>query len=300
MKKICVVIPTYNEKENARAIYEAVKREFETRLTNYKYEILFADNHSTDGTRAIIENIAKEDSHVHAIFNAKNYGQFASPFNAIIKSDADATMTICADFQDPPELIPSFVAKWEEGYKIVCGVKTKSKENSFVRFLRSVYYKIFKKFASVSVIEHFTGFGIYDRSFVDVLRELDEPEPFIRSLVCELGYNITTVEYTQPRRRAGKSNNNIATLYDAAMLSFTSYTKVPIRALMIIGIILFALSLVSFIVFAALKMIIPLLFCTVGIFSSIGYIFLSVIGEYILAIKSKVTRRPLVIEEKRI
>ena len=152
----------------------------------------------------------------------------------------------------------------------------------------------------MSVIEHFTGFGIYDRSFVDVLRELDEPEPFIRSLVCELGYNITTVEYTQPRRRAGKSNNNIATLYDAAMLSFTSYTKFPIRALMIFGIILFALSLVSFIVFAALKMIIPLLFCTVGIFSSVGYIFLSVIGEYILAIKSKVTRRPLVIEEKRI
>ncbi|MGM9646064.1 MAG: glycosyltransferase family 2 protein [Eubacteriales bacterium] len=300
MKKICVVIPTYNEKENARAIYEAVKREFETKLTNYDYEILFADNRSTDGTRAIIENIAKEDPHVHAIFNARNYGQFASPFNAIIKSDADATMTICADFQDPPELISSFVAKWEEGYKIVCGVKTRSKENFFVRFLRNVYYKIFKKFASVSVIEHFTGFGIYDRSFVDILRELDEPEPFIRSLVCELGYNITTIEYTQPRRRAGKSSNNITTLYDAAMLSFTSYTKVPIRAFMILGIILFVISIISFIVFAALKMIIPLLFCTVGIFSSIGYIFLSIIGEYILAIKAKVTRRPLVIEEKRI
>lgn len=300
MKKICVVIPTYNEKENVRDICNAVCAEFEKNLKLYDYEILFADNRSSDGTREIIETLATENDRVHAIFNAKNYGQFASPFNAIISSNADAVITICADFQDPVSLIPHFVEMWEQGSKIVCGVKSKSRENAAVRFLRNVYYKIYKRFSSVGAIEHFTGFGLYDKSFVDVLRSLDEPEPFIRSLVCELGTDIATVEYEQPRRKAGRSSNNIFTLYDAATLSFSSYTKMPIRFIMAFGIILLAASVAFFIVFATLDKKLYMLFFASTFFFSLQYIFISVIGEYILNIRAKVTKRPLVIEEKRL
>ena len=206
-KTISVMIPTYNEEENAREIYEAVRDEIKTKLPNYNYEILFIDNKSQDRTREIIRQICAEDKCVKAILNAKNFGQFNSPYYGITQTSGDCTITICADFQDPVEMIPKFVEAWEQGYKIVVGRKTKSKENGLVYFLRGCYYKLIRKMSSVEMIEQFTGFGLYDCTFVETLRQLKDPTPFIRGIVAELGPERKEIEYTQPQRRAGKTHN---------------------------------------------------------------------------------------------
>jgi len=228
-KTISVMIPCYNEEENARPIYEAVRDEILKSCPAYDYEILFIDNKSTDGTRPILEQICAEDKHVKAIFNCKNFGQFNSPYYGILNTSGDCTITICADFQDPVEMIPKFVAEWEKGYKIVIGKKTRSKESKIMYFLRGCYYKVIRMMSDVEIIEQFTGFGLYDKSFVDTLRSLKDPTPFIRGIVAELGPERKEIEYEQPKRRAGKTHNNFMSLYDAAMLSFTSYTKLGMR-----------------------------------------------------------------------
>jgi glycosyltransferase involved in cell wall biosynthesis len=179
--------------------------------------------------------LCKQKKKIKAIFNAKNFGQFNSPYYGICQTNGDCTIPVCADFQDPVEMIPQFVREWENGYKIVCGIKTSSKENPFIRFLRSCYYKLIKKMSDVEQIEHFTGFGLYDKSFIEVMRNLDDPIPFLRGIVAELGPNRKDISYTQQKRRAGKTHNNFFTLYDGAMLSFTSYTKIGLRIATILG-----------------------------------------------------------------
>ena len=307
-KKISVMIPCYNEEENARPIYEAVKNELEASLPQYDYEILFIDNKSTDNTRKIIREICKENKKVRAIFNCRNFGQFNSPYYGIINTSGDCCITICADFQDPVELIPQFVREWENGYKVVIGVKTQSKESKIMYALRSLYYKAIKKMSNVEQIEHFTGFGLYDKSFVKTLRELDDPQPFIRGIVAELGPERKEIEYTQPQRRAGKTHNNFYSLYDAAMLSFTSYTKIGLRLAVFAG---GAFSLIGFIialVYLILKLVnwyrfpagtTPIL---IGVFlmGSIQMFFIGLLGEYIMNINSRVMKRPLVVEEERL
>ena len=186
-KTISVMIPCYNEEQNARPIYEAVRDELVKSCPNYDYEILFIDNKSEDGTRAIIRQICAEDKHVKAIFNVKNFGQFNSPYYGMIHTSGDCTITMCADFQDPVEMIPRFVAEWEKGYKIVIGRKTQSKENPVMYWLHGCYYKLIKKMSSCEQIEQFTGFGLYDKSFIQTLRNLKDPTPFIRGIVAELG-----------------------------------------------------------------------------------------------------------------
>mgnify|MGYP000000789492 FL=1 len=225
MKKISIMVPCYNEQENVVPLSEALIDMFAKDLPKYDYEILFIDNDSTDTTRVKLRQLCKNNPKIKAIFNAKNFGQFNSPYYGILQTTGDCTIPVCADFQDPIDVIPRLVAKWEEGYKIVCAVKSSSKENPVMYFLRSCYYKLIKKMSSVEQIEHFTGFGLYDKSFVQVLRDLKDPIPFIRGIVGELGFKKTEIEYTQAQRRAGKTHNNFFTLYDAAMLSFTSYTK---------------------------------------------------------------------------
>ncbi|MBR2957546.1 MAG: glycosyltransferase family 2 protein [Clostridia bacterium] len=307
-KKISVMIPCYNEEENARPIYEAVKNELVTNLPQYDYEILFIDNKSTDSTRKIIREICKENKKVRAIFNCRNFGQFNSPYYGIINTSGDCCITICADFQDPVELIPQFVKEWENGYKVVIGVKTQSKESKIMYALRSLYYKAIKKMSNVEQIEHFTGFGLYDKSFVKTLRELDDPQPFIRGIVAELGPERKEIEYTQPKRRAGKTHNNFYSLYDAAMLSFTSYTKIGLRLAVFAG---GAFSLIGFIIaliYLILKLVnwyrfpagtTPIL---IGVFlmGSIQMFFIGLLGEYIMNINSRVMKRPLVVEEERL
>lgn len=307
-KTISVMIPCYNEEENARPIYEAVRDEFIKNLPEYNYEILFIDNKSKDNTRAVIEEICKEDKNVKAIFNSKNFGQFNSPYYGILNTTGDCTVTICADFQDPVELIPVFVKEWEKGYKIVIGRKTKSQENKLVYFLRGCYYKIIRKMSSVEMIEQFTGFGLYDKSFVDTMRNLGDPIPFIRGIVAELGPERKEVEYEQPKRRAGKTSNNWYSLFDAAMLSFTSYTKVGMRIAEFFGFFISALSFLIGIGFLIAKLVnwdgfaagyAPIII-TVFFMGGIQLAFLGFIGEYILSINTRVMNRPLVIEEKRI
>lgn len=309
MKKlISVLIPCYNEVENVQPISEAIVNEFVTYLPQYDYEIVFIDNFSTDGTRKKIEQICKTNPKIKAIFNAKNFGQFNSPYYGMCQTHGDCTIAMCCDFQDPVELIPRFVTEWEKGYKIVSAIKTQSEENKIVRFLRTCYYKAIKKMSSVEQIEHFTGTGLYDKSFIDVLRELDDPMPFLRGIVAELGPLRKDIEYTQAKRRAGKTHNNWYTLYDAAMLSFTSYTKVGLRVATIIGFLFSLLTMLMAIIYLCAKLIwweafpmgtAPML---IGMFfiGSVQLFFIGLVGEYVLNINARVMHRPLVVEEKRI
>lgn len=307
-KRISVIIPCYNEEENVRPIYEAVRDELLKSCPSYDYEILFCDNKSQDRTREIIREICAEDKNVKAIFNVKNFGQFNSPYHGLLQTTGDCTITMVADFQDPVEMIPQFVAAWEEGYKIVIGRKTKSKEHPFIYWLRGCYYKILKKMSTTEIIEQFTGFGLYDRSFVDTLRDLHDPTPFMRGIVAELGPERKEIEYEQPQRRAGKTHNNFYTLYDAAMLSFTSYTKNGLRIATFSG---FIIAFISFII-GLFYLIMKLLFwykftagyapMMIGIFFMGGIIlaFMGFMGEYVMAINARVMNRPLVVEEERI
>lgn len=308
MKKlISVLIPCYNEVENVQPISEAIVNEFVTKLPQYDYEIVFIDNFSTDGTRNKIEQTCKTNPKIKAIFNAKNFGQFNSPYYGMCQTHGDCTIAMCCDFQDPVELIPRFVAEWEKGYKIVSAIKTQSEENKIVRFLRTCYYKAIKKMSSVEQIEHFTGTGLYDKSFIDVLRELDDPMPFLRGIVAELGPLRKDIEYTQAKRRAGKTHNNWYTLYDAAMLSFTSYTKVGLRIATIMGFLFSLLTMLIAIIYLCAKLIwweafpmgtAPMLIGTFFI-GSVQLFFIGLVGEYVLNINARVMHRPLVVEEKR-
>lgn len=307
-KTISVMIPCYNEEENARPICEAVREQLTQNCPGYDYEILFIDNKSTDGTRRILEELCAEDRHVKAIFNSKNFGQFNSPFHGLLQTSGDCAITLCADFQDPPELIPRFVSEWEKGYKIVIGRKTKSKESRLVYFLRGCYYKLLKRMSSVEMIEQFTGFGLYDRSFVDTLRELHDPIPFMRGIVAELGPERSEIEYEQPKRRAGKTHNNFYTLYDAAMLSFTSYTKAGLRLATFFGFLIAGLSFLIGLFYLIAKLIAwnsftagyaPMMIA-VFFMGGIQLAFLGFLGEYVMSINTRIMNRPLVVEEKRI
>ncbi len=309
-RKISIVIPCYNEEENVAAIAAAVKEQFDTAeiLKKYDYDIIFMDNASKDATREIIRGLAEKDKHVKAIFNAKNFGQFNSPYYGMLQSDGDATMLMAADFQDPPEMIAKYVEGWEEGYKIVIGIKEHSTDGSFIYALRCLYYKMIRRFSQVDQIEHFTGFGLYDRAFIEVLRRLDDPTPFLRGIVAELGFRRKEIMYDQPKRRAGKTSNNLYTLYDAAMLSFTSYTKVGMRLATFAGGICAAISMLIALIYLIMKLIwwdrfpagsAPMLIGMLFM-GSIQTFFIGLLGEYVLSINQRVMKRPLVVEEERV
>lgn len=308
MKKISILVPTYNEEENVALLSEELIKLFHNELNNYIYEIIFIDNNSTDRTRKIIEQLCQNNHAIKAIFNAKNFGQFNSPYYGLLQTTGDCTILICADFQDPLDMIPRFVHEWETGHKIVCGIKTSSKENKFLYFLRSCYYKAIKRMSDVEQIEHFTGFGLYDKEFVDVMRKLDDPMPFLRGIVAEFGYKRKDIPYEQAKRRAGRTKNNFYKLYDAAMMSFTSYTKVGLRLASLLGFICASGSFIVALAYLVMKLTrweefamgsAPIV---IGVFfiGAIQLIFIGLLGEYILSINSRVMKRPLVIEEKRI
>ena len=308
MKKVSIVVPTYNEEKNVIPLSEAIVSELKENLSRYDYEIIFIDNDSQDGTRNKLREICGNNCRIKAIFNAKNFGQFNSPYYGLLQSTGDCTILVCADFQDPIDMIHRFVEEWEKGYKIVIGQKTTSKENPIMYFLRSCYYRTIKRLSSVEQIEHFTGFGLYDRDFIDVLRDLKDPTPFLRGIVAELGFRKTIIPYEQQQRRAGKTSNNFMKLYDAAMLSFTSYTKIGLRMATFIGFAVSFASIAIALVYLILKLIYwdrfvagtaPIL---IGMFflGAIQLIFMGVMGEYILSINTRVMNRPLVIEEERL
>lgn len=310
MKKISIMIPCYNEVDNVEPISFAVVNVLEEALSRYDYEIVFIDNCSTDGTRDKLEKICKKNKKIKAIFNVTNFGQFNSPFYGLCQTTGDCTISLCCDFQDPVELIPRFVEEWEKGHRVVSGIKTSSKEPGFIYFLRTIYYKMIRNMSTVKMIEHFTGFGLYDKTFISLLKELDDPIPFLRGIVAEYGagFNMIEIEYEQAKRRAGKTHNNFYSLYDAAMLSFTSYTKVGLRLATFMGFIVGFISFVVALVYLVLKLLhwdsfqagsAPMI---IGIFllGSIQLFFIGLLGEYVLNINTRVIHRPIVIEEKRI
>ena len=308
MKKISVLIPCYNEAENVGPISRAVTEILEKELPQYDYELVFIDNDSTDGTRDIIRGLCADNPRIKAILNARNFGQFNSPYYGMLQVTGDCVIEMVADFQDPVEMIPKYIHEWEKGYKIVIGIKTSSKENRLMYWLKCCYYKTIKKLSDVEQIEHFTGSGLYDREFIEVLRNLDDPTPFLRGIVAELGYRRKEIPYEQPRRRAGKTHNNFYRLYDAAMLSVTSYTKAGLRLATIFGSICAVVSMLIAMVYLVMKLIwwdrfpagmAPMLIGMLFL-GSVQLFFIGFLGEYIMSINQRVMKRPLVIEEERI
>jgi len=307
LKKVSILVPCYNEEENIVSISDAIISQMEI-LTKYDYELVFIDNCSTDKTRSLLRIVCAKNPKIKAIFNAKNFGQFNSPYYGICQMSGDCVIVICADFQDPVELIPVFLKYWEDGYQIVCGIKTASKENPIMYKLRTVYYKLIKKYSNINLIEHFTGFGLYDASFVNVLRNLHDPSPFIRGIVAELGGKRIEVPYEQPQRRAGKTHNNFYTLYDAAMLSITSYTKIGMRVAVLAGLLFAVMSLLIGIIYLIMKLVFwdrfvagqaPIII-VVSLLGSMLLAFMGFLGEYISMINTRLMNRPLVVEEERI
>ena len=307
-KLISVVIPTYNEEANVGPMVETLTGIFEEELPQYEYEILFIDNHSTDGTRAILRGICAENRRVKAIFNARNFGQLRSPVHGLKQAYGDCVVRLNADFQDPPSLIPTLVREWEKGTKIVIGVKNKTEEGRFMAFLRKQYYKILRKITDIGHIENFTGFGLYDKAFVDVVRSIHDPLPYLRGMIAELGYDYVTVPYDRPKRRAGKSKNNFYSLYDVGMVGITSYSKVVLRLATFAGFGVGAVSILIGIIYLILKLVFwdrfragmaPML---IGMFflGAAQLVFIGLLGEYILSINARVLDRPLVVEEERI
>ena len=307
-KTISIVIPCYNEEENVIPLANALRACFQEKLKNYHYELLFIDNDSQDKTRENLRALCREDKGIKAIFNAKNFGQFNSPYYGMLNSTGDATILMAADFQDPVEMIPKFVEAWEEGYRIVIGVKTESNESKLMYALRGIYYKLIRKMSSVDQISQFTGFGLYDKGFISVMQSLDDPTPFLRGIVAELGYRRKDIPYTQPKRRAGVTHNNFYTLYDAAMLSFTSYTKVGLRLAVFLGGIFAGISMLVGLLYLIMKLIwwdrfpagmAPMLIGMLFL-GSVQIFFIGLLGEYILSINQRVMKRPLVVEEERL
>lgn len=308
MKTISIVIPCYNEEENVEVMADSLRQLFQKELSHYQYEILFIDNDSQDTTREKIRRLCAEDKGIKGIFNAKNFGQFNSPYYGMLQSSGDCTVLMAADFQEPVEMVPKFVKEWENGYKIVAGIKTTSKENKFMYWLRGCYYKMIKRLSDVEQTEQFTGFGLYDARFIQVLRDLDDPTPFLRGIVAELGFRRKEIPYEQQLRRAGKTSNNFYRLYDAAMLSVTSYTKVGLRLATFIGGFSCIISMIVGFVYLIMKLIwwyrfpagvAPML---VGMLflGSVQVFFIGMVGEYVLSINQRVMRRPLVVEEERL
>ncbi len=275
---------------------------------DYDYELLFIDNDSRDTTRDKICLLCAQNPKIKAIFNAKNYGQFNSPYYGILQATGDCVISMAADFQDPPELIPQYVEAWEEGYKLVMCQKTSSKESRLVYRARRSYYRFMRKHSSVEWLEQVNGSGLYDREFVEIMRKIDDPKPFLRGVVAEMGYKIKLIPFEQPKRRAGKSSNNLFSYYDGAMQSITSYTKYPVRLAAGLGLGLTAVSAVAWAVAIINKILNWDSYAftddvlALAIFSavSLNLFFIGMVGEYVMNVNDRVRKRPLVVEAERI
>jgi len=308
MKTISILVPTFNEEENVVPLSEAIIGQFREHLPGYDYEIVFIDNDSKDGTRAKLRELCSSNPKIKAIFNARNYGQFSSPYYGLLQVTGDCVIAMCADFQDPVELIPQYVKEWENGHKIVLGQKTTSKEGRIVRRFRNFYYKLMKKRSNVNFIEHVTGSGLYDREFLEILRKLDEPNPMLRGIVAEVGYNIKLIPYEQQKRKAGKSSNGLFGYYDAGMQGLTTYTKIGVRAAVFFGVLFTLASIAVSIGLGIYKLLNWDTFSITGyafnmaIFFAVSLqmLFIGLVGEYVLNVNSRMKKRPLVIESERI
>lgn len=304
---ITVLTPCYNEAENVRALYERVRAVFAP-LREYSYEHLFIDNASTDATVDILREIAAADRNVKVIVNTRNFGHVRSPYHALLQCRGDAVIGMAADLQDPPELIPAFLDKWREGYKVVLGIKEAAEESPLMAAIRRTGYKVIDRLSEVKQVRNSTGFGLYDKAFVAVLRRLPDPYPYFRGIVAELGFRYATIPYTQPERTRGITKNNLYTLYDLGVQGIVNHSRIPLRVATIVGFISSVITLVAALVYFVMKMLfwynLPIgvapviigLFCV----ASVQLFFLGVLGEYVGSIYTQVRNRPLVVEQERI
>ena len=306
-KLISIITACLNEEENVDKIYSSIKALF-SKNERYLYEHIFIDNKSTDRTREILREIAKKDKNVKLIFNTRNFGQWASPYWALQQSKGEAAILIVADLQDPPELINDFLNHWQNGYKTVIGIKNKSQEEKLPHFLKKIFYKLVNKFSDIELYEGFMGFGLYDRKVIEIFKQFNTPEPYLRGIVADISLKVKKVYYTHESRKSGKTKNNFYTLIDLASTAFTSYTKTPLR---IISIFAFTFSIISFsiaVFYTLYKIIFWKSFITgmapiiilISVFFSFIFIFLGIIAEYIGSINTKFRKAPIVLEEERV
>ncbi len=306
-KLISVISGCYNEEENVRECYEQVKRVF-AEIGTYRYEHIFIDNASRDKTASILREIAAADPNVKVILNARNFGHIRSPHHAMLQARGDCVISVVSDLQDPPELIKEFLKKWEEGYRVVIAVKANSEESPLFFAIRRAYYELVSRLAEIDLVKNFTGFGLYDRRFVDIVAEIDDPYPYFRGLVSEIGFPIARIPYNQPVRRRGITSNNFYRLYDMAMLGITNHSKVPLRLAVMIGFLVSFLSLGVAIGYFVFKLLywdsfqLGLAPLEIGLFffGSVQLFFIGILGEYIGAIHTQVQKRPYVVESERI
>lgn len=307
MKRISVVTPCFNEEANVGELHRRVREVFAS-LPGYDYEHIFIDNASRDGTVARIKSIIAVDRRVKLIVNARNFGHVRSPVHGMLQGSGDAVVLMASDLQDPPELIRKFVEAWERGAKVVLGIKRHTSESAVMRFVRKRYYDLVCRLSEIDLPRDNTGFGLYDRTVVDVLSQIDDPYPYLRGLVSDIGFEAARVEFDKPARKNGVTKNNFYTLYDLAMLGITSHSKVPLRLAAMLGFAASGLSLCVAIAYLVAKLLLwnefqlgmaPLV---IGLFffSSVQLFFIGIIGEYVGAIHTQVLKRPLVVEKERV
>lgn len=307
-RTISVLTPCYNEEAGIRECYEAVRDYFDTALPHYRLEHLFIDNASTDRTVAILKEIADQDCRVKIIVNSRNFGLSRSPYYGVLQVTGDAVVPLVADLQTPVACIGEFVERWEEGYLMVIAVRTGAKEGFFLRCARSLFYGIIRRMSHVEQIKNFIGFGLFDRHIIEILRSLDDPSPYFRGMVSEIGFEKAFVEYPQPERKYGRSRHNFFDLFDLAMLGITSYSRAPLRLMTLGGLAVAAIFFVVALGYLVAKLLFwnwftvgtaPILIGTFFL-AAVQLFCLGLVGEYIGLIFEQVRHRPLVVEKERV
>lgn len=310
MKKISLVSSCYNEEENIDILYERTMKSIESFEKKYEFEYILLDNGSTDNTAGKLRELAQKDSRVKVILNARNFGHIRSPYYGMLQATGDAIIYLASDLQDPPELIPEFIEKWEQGYKIVLGQKTESKESLIFFLVRSAYYELIARIADddTNLVKNCTGFGLYDKRVIDIVRSLDDPYPYLRGLICDIGFEKAFVEFKQPLRKRGITKNNFYTMYDNAMVGIVKHSKVPLRLMAFLGFGFSFLSLAVAFLYFILKLVFwndfalgmaPIII-SIFFLASVQLFCMGVLGEYIGAIYTRVNKKPVVVEKERI
>ncbi|MBS38991.1 MAG: glycosyltransferase [Thiotrichales bacterium] len=310
VKLISIITPCRNERDNVVACRDRVREVFKTHLPTYEYEHIFADNASSDGTREVLRSLASLDARVKVILNSRNFGAEASMFNALTRTSGDAVMVmIPADLQDPPELLPEFMRHWEEGHKVVYGIRHNRTEGSIMTLIRRAYYRAVAAFSNINIPRNVGEFQLIDRVVVDALKRFEERQPYLRGMIASCGFNALGIEYEVAERARGRSNMNLLRLIDQGLNGLISFSTLPLRVCMLIGVVTSVMSLlyaaasfvVSLVFFRELAPPgIPTMIVALFFFGGVQLFFLGVLGEYILAIHTQVRRRPLVIEEELI
>lgn len=310
MKKISLISSCYNEEENLDTLYDRVVKAIEPYSNNYEFEYILLDNGSSDNTEGKLRELAQKDKRIKVILNARNFGHIRSPYYGMVQCSGDAIIYLASDLQDPPELIGDFIKKWEEGYKIVLGKKTQSEESFPMFMIRTAYYELISRIADddTSLVKNCTGFGLFDRCVIDIIKQLDDPYPYIRGLICDIGFEKAFVEYKQPSRRRGISKNNFYSLYDNAMIGIVKHSKVPLRLMTFLGFGLSFLSLGVAVFYFILKLMfwnefalgLAPIIISLFFLGSVQLFCMGVLGEYIGAIYTRVNKKPVVVEKERI